>query len=516
MKRSRYDGIGTGLNKLTPNGRQKGWILVRVAILLFLVSALKSNAQDDKLLFTKAPERTMPFVASFPIDDSLFLEKMETTPAGALVFPNSGFYRFEMEAYCLELGDKAPAENTPFTFSQISGKYAEMVTTILANSWKHPEIERNDIQRLVWALSANITIKDLPEDLQGVANVLIDKKGKKLLARNAIAGFAKAVGERIYDELPVDIRDFVSAQENVRAIVQDAEASYEDWQSAAVSLSASSEAAPIDTAVLRQWTYLSEEGIYARIFPKSFSSALLEIYVPEFITIERDSRGRITSESDWKGNRIETEYDDSILPKDLPDVLNVKAYAFKRIIFSQPDPDKNGHIRSYVLDNNGWVFAKTESVAINNSGKSANLPHVRFFSDAGDPFKGFFDRAEKAKGYYDEAKKWSDRLEREGRKPSWKDIDAITDEKHYEDGLDAASKGMSEKVDWVANHALLTRKAWMYSNCVLSGKCAPPTEAEMNKEKKGKPKELKPFEKSVAPKKSGDSDQQSLGIGRPK
>ena len=60
-----------------------------------------------------------------------------------------GFYEMTTKSYCLMAGTFAPSSGDGYMYAPTLGPKEEIVTTILKNAEKHPEVHQHDIQMLL-------------------------------------------------------------------------------------------------------------------------------------------------------------------------------------------------------------------------------------------------------------------------------------------------------------------------------------------------------------------------------
>jgi hypothetical protein len=119
-------------------------------------------------------------------------------------------------------------------------------------------------------------------------------------------------------------------------------------------------------------------------------------------------------------------------------------------------------------------------------------------------------RYNNVKGYFDQGKAYYDRLENIVSEPSWKDIQNLTDYKHYEDGIEAALEGSTtDKTEWLGKHSELLRKAWLFSACRLAGGCEEDAPEKAYSKTEPRWKLLEPSRDSAVP---GNTGRQRLGL----
>jgi len=410
-----------------------------------------ANAYPDAPILDDEAEETATPMASLPRDAD-----------GAFMLP-AGVFEFRAKSFCLYAGAPAAARGDGYLAAPLAGPKARIIGDILTRLYRHPDITQEDVQSLIWAVLSRTKFSSLPRDLQAVAARLLPPADIAALEASAVDRIWQAVRDQAESRLPSAVFEILDAQAKLRDLLA-AGASYAEMASIAVP-DGTVEPQDGDRDIpLGRWNY-DRAGFFIRFTPSSYTDITMQVMVPEAYSITRDALRRITAISSPDGWAMEAAYDDTVTPLVVPGDPGIKGYAFKRLTFKQP---VNGRIETFQLEDEGWTFAGRSNgrgrVPTDSSGV-APTPHGPAAAgvDPGDRYADWGQR-------YKDGQKWAKRT----AQPSEKDVDDLTDTKHYEDGAKKAVTGSAkEKADWLADHGNRERRTVAYVLCRLEGGCDP-------------------------------------------
>ena len=277
-----------------------------------------------------------------------------------------GYYRTEIQSYCLHSGTYAPTEGSGYLIAPLKGSAADLISNILKRSEDHPNIAQHDIQQLVWGIEAGVKFSDYPVDFQARIQPLLSTED--IVKMNI--DYSSAI-----DAMPDELKDVAGMYKSLRKRLVDPSSNYQDLENIAVKNGIPPIGPGSKSVNPGNWAYM-KEGFYIRTFPVSYPQTFIEIYRPAHITSVRDEKNRIISlEND--GCKMEVIYDDSPGMDVLSTTGNpdVPIWRIKTIIMHGPD---QGDILT--LDNYpGWIV-KDKGIPLKNSG--TNTP-VHLDSDPG-------------------------------------------------------------------------------------------------------------------------------------
>ncbi|MCK4822983.1 hypothetical protein KA005_44895, partial [bacterium] len=239
------------------------------------------------------------------------------------------------------------------------------------------------------------------------------------------------------------VRKIVQAEASLREKLTQGEENYEELERVAVLRGVPPFGKGSRNVPRGRWSYHGD-GYFIRYFPSGYQTTQIELYVPEHLQIERDSKDRITLIADSVGNRIETDYDDTIEPLNISGDPTLKGYAFRSIIFECNDPDNPEKKLRIEWKNTGWTFHGVPT----GKGSIGTSP---------GRFSSLKERYEWAK----EHKKQLDELDKQCNPTG--SIDDIMNLGHYTIALKYATSGYSKEKCDVNRHINIVRKGWQYA-----------------------------------------------------
>ncbi len=410
---------------------------------------------------------------------------MLTAPRGDLgsFILEPGAYELEAQSYCLRAGTHSPGSGNGYLYAPLKGQREDIIRHILENSVEHPDIPQNQIQVLIWGILARTKLSDMPNEIQSVASRLLTERERRTLNGGALGLIPDGVRRELFAQLPADVRQVFEAEANIRALLTEGNASFEQLERIAVLAGDPGEGDGSRDVPNGRWSY-HPDGYFIRYQPSGYSHTRVEVSVPHPTVIERDTLGRITAIATADGDRIETQYDDSIAPLTMPGDPSLVGYAFQSIRFVRIDPTQPG-AQEMEWVNTGWTWVEQEGTP---SAASANmwavgqglldtvwLPSQKslMLAQAGDRFSGWQQRYETAQEWRERVEYYQARVaERTGdRSPD--DIENLTELGHYREGIEAATQGsQGDRLDWISRHHERTANALEYAICVLEGGCS--------------------------------------------
>lgn len=392
-----------------------------------------------------------------------------------------GAYAATFESYCLLPGTHGPTAGDGYLTAPLEGQGSELVHAILDRSRLHPTLPQEDIQQLLWALLSRAPYSLLDDDIRMAATTLLTGDEIRALERLSGESLADRLRGAILARAPEPVQRMLQAQDQLRGLLAGASATYEEMRAIAVLDGAPEPQAGDRDVPAARWSY-HPGGYFTRLVSSEYTRTRVEIVVPGGVrpSIARDARGRIVRAAYPGGLVVEAAYDDSIPALVDPDYPDVAGYAFSTLRFS--NGGETAEIR-----NTGWTFAGRASApaaAANDTGDASGDVSGELGASAHGPLErqdGWKQRYDDAKGRYERFKELQKARDEQRRRdarerggPSEGDVADVTDEGHYRDGYDAATKGeASDKASWIEEQLRRTTNAFEYVHCRLTGECEP-------------------------------------------
>ena len=193
-----------------------------------------------------------------------------------------GFYEMNAKSYCLKAGTFAPAKGDGYMYAPTLGPKNEIVTTILKNAEKHPEINQRDIQELLWAIIAKARFADFSGQLKLTAMALLSTADLTHLEGGMLGVLPASIINQAKSKLPQAIQTVFEAENNIRQIVASGNYTYAEMEKYAILAGMAPERTDIPSGI---WT-LHADGYYIRYFPSGYSITKVQVYVPKAVLIK--------------------------------------------------------------------------------------------------------------------------------------------------------------------------------------------------------------------------------------
>lgn len=405
----------------------------------------------------------VPFLDDFNPQRFLPLTRLKRGPHNGFLMSRPGLFEFEARSYCLNAGTYAPTKGDGYVYAPLAGPRAAVIRTLAQNSVDHPEIPQRDVQALIWAILARSKISETSRNIRAAAAKLLSPQDIRDLNGDALGTVSRDILERAVQKLPSAPRQIIENQARLREMLSKASASYEDLEKVAI-LTGVHEPGEGSREVPRgRWSY-HPDGYFVRYLPSGYSRMRMELAVPPPFTIERDAKGRIAAISDNIGNRIESDYDDSVNPVAIQGDPNVRGYAFRAIRFVRPYPMGPEFVKVQRAEwkNVGWTLVGQSSGKGNVESPPAQFPGLKQrYQEAvalDGEVAGVVEGVMKLRGAKD------------GQAGSKRTGQEVADLGHYAAALKSAlGESIKGKEEWILDHALLGKLAWQRSFCELAG-----------------------------------------------
>ncbi|CAN5590594.1 hypothetical protein BH10BAC5_BH10BAC5_07030 [soil metagenome] len=452
----------------------------RIFILFFVIFANIAFGQLDDL-FKKTIGNKDTWLPGKSITSSIndalpsitfldYLKKVEPQVPADLLNLKPGYYRIDVESYCVKAGTDGPSKGDGYLIGPLLGKNADIVSSIIDKSVQHPNIEQHSIQVLLWAIEAGTKYDELSSDLK--------IKISPLLTPEDIVRLNVEVSDAI-NLLPADLVRLADFYNGMREKIKNPATTYEELEKIAVT----NTGVPIDISDIRdridecKWSYIGD-GYYMRAIPKNYYRTTLDILVIPKVNVTYDSKHRVTK---MESSELTTEitYDDEqgrdILSSDGNDDLPI--WRFKNLNFKGEGDEIN-------LENTGWILKDGGKPIAGSRGKGVTLStdnpkNTPAYSKYMDRLKQSKINNEQMVNSGKALKKIKSGGERESESEGLFNISDFDPQKDIHDGMDAATdptdfKGKSK---WFNNNLGNTLGAWRCAIDALAGGCskeAPP------------------------------------------
>jgi hypothetical protein len=267
-----------------------------------------------------------------------------------------GLFEFSAQSYCLHAGTYPPRKGDGFVYAPLKGPRAAVISKILRESVRHPEIAQQNIQLLLWGILAKAKVADMPAPVKNAAYALLSEAEIRDLNGGALGLIPDNVRSQITARLPEPARATFEADAKLRQLLSQAQMpDYAQFEQAAMlSGIPIAESSGIPAG---RWNYDPGARVFLRFFPHSYPLTTVQRYYPQRFHLERDDKGRITLLANESGERIEVVYDDSVAPLLVPGEDALRGWAFKSVRFTSPESvSAPGAIGQASWTNVGWAW----------------------------------------------------------------------------------------------------------------------------------------------------------------
>jgi hypothetical protein len=271
-----------------------------------------------------------------------------------------GYYKTEIQTYCLHAGTYAPTEGSGYLIAPLLGNQSDLISNILKRSEDYPNIAQHDIQELIWGIEAGTKFTDYPVDYQA--------RVKPLLTADEIAKLSVDLSPA-FAMVPDELKDLAKTYSDMRKRMVDPNSNYQDLENIAVKNGIPPIGPGSKNVNPGNWAYM-KDGFYIRTYPVGYPHTFIEIYRPSPVTTTRDDKNRITSfEND--GCKMDIIYDDApgMDVLSTPGNPDVPIWRIKAIIMHGPDAGNE-----FTLDNYPAWIVKDKGVPIKKGGSGSYIP----------------------------------------------------------------------------------------------------------------------------------------------
>ena len=408
----------------------------------------------------------VPFLDDYNPEYFMPMTMLPRTAEGAFVLDRAGDLEFEAQSYCLKAGTYGPDGNrggAGYLHAPQKGPLADVIRSVIRRSYLHPDIPQRDIQVLLWAIIARAKFSNMPRAYQLTAAKLLTPQEILRLNGGALGLVPRSLKDKAFEKLPPAARRVLEAEAELRSLLTEAEATYEDLERVAI-LTGDPPPDKEDRQVPRGRWSLHPEGYFVRYFPHGYREIRIELSVPAPCQVEHDDKGRIALVADKDGNRIEAEYDDGVAPTSLSDESSLKGYAFRSIRFVYPSPEEPGKKLSAQWAGAGWTF-----VGVPSGGGGGGQESGRF--------SGVAERYLRAQGHRKDLERLTEgfakvRSRKAQRSPSLsaENMARVMTLAHFAEALREVIEGSgTERAGWILDPVNLVKRAWQYEVTIYEG-----------------------------------------------
>lgn len=165
-------------------------------------------------------------------------------------------------------------------FAPPLGPKEEIVTAIVRNSVKHPEIHQRDIQLLLWSIIARTKFEDLQNKIKLVATQLLTAEQIVELNGGVMGFIPDKVMQKGMEGLPAPVKTVLEAENKLRQMLTSTNATFEEMERVAVLAGVAPVGEGSQDIPSGRWS-LHPDGYYVRYIPQGYSYTVVQIWVPQ-------------------------------------------------------------------------------------------------------------------------------------------------------------------------------------------------------------------------------------------
>lgn len=209
---------------------------------------------------------------------------MEALRQNGHVLVSPGVHDFYFQSFCLHAGKYSPkTSGTGYLVAPLKGSQSEVVTHILQNYPRFPEVSQHQVQYLLWAIDSGCTFGDLPPESQSVARKILSPEDLKKLGKSFWSVLPRSLRSRLFSEfrsvLPDDLYDTLAMYDNIQHNIAESRYTYQQLERIAVQLGDPPFGSRAEIVEAGTWCDAGK-GYYMRVFPSGFSNTRVQIFVP--------------------------------------------------------------------------------------------------------------------------------------------------------------------------------------------------------------------------------------------
>ncbi|REG98852.1 hypothetical protein [Flavobacterium aquicola] len=268
---SSYSQFSGWKDKLSEAGAALGAKTLGLDKILKKPAAISTSFEDVNKTNSKLPD-------FFLVNNLQPLYLLPKAPTGGYILCD-GFYEMTNKSYCLHAGTFAPSKGDGYMYAPTLGPKQEIVTSILKNAEKHPEINQHDIQILLWTIIARTRFADYSGQVKLTAIALLSTLELTHLEGGVLGVLPESVMNKAKSTLPENIQAIFQAENQIRQLVASGNYTYAEMEKYAILAGMAPERTDVPSGI---WT-LHPDGYYIRYFPSGYSITKVQIYVPREI-----------------------------------------------------------------------------------------------------------------------------------------------------------------------------------------------------------------------------------------
>jgi hypothetical protein len=185
-----------------------------------------------------------------------------------------GAYGATLQSFCLHAGTYGPSKGDGYLHAPLKGARAGMIRAVLRAAPDHPDVPQSDVQTLLWAIEADMTVRDLPAAARRAAAAMLSPRDIALLEANTVGELFERA--RVAVPLPAAIQG-VDLYATMRALISNPNAGFAEIERLAVRSGVPPRRGP--DIPRGRWS-AHPSGAFVRYLPEGYSRTVIEVFVP--------------------------------------------------------------------------------------------------------------------------------------------------------------------------------------------------------------------------------------------
>jgi hypothetical protein len=275
-----------------------------------LSSILKSPSPITTSFSDTKEDQSLPAGFGNNMTPRLLTSQPKSPNNGYLLSP--GFYEMTCRSYCLHAGTYGPAKGDGYLYAPLKGPKTAIIQAIVRNSGVKTSITQTTVQLLIWAVLARTSFKQLSPDLQIASVQLLSAEQLFELNGGALGLLPGSVLDQAEGTLPEPARQAIIAENNLRQLYSQSNATYQDFERVAVLAGL----APGSTVYPAGAWSRHPAGYFVRYYPSGYTRTRVQVYVPApggpgSTANADDQHNSYVRFASWKDTPPPVEYDAS-------------------------------------------------------------------------------------------------------------------------------------------------------------------------------------------------------------
>lgn len=188
-----------------------------------------------------------------------------------------GFYQMVCRSYCIRAGTYGPSQGDSYLYAALKGPKENLIKNLLTAAEKKGNVSQQDLQLIFWAIIAKTKFSDLNPRLQALSMMLLTPAQLLDFNGGALGFVPKIVVQRAIVALPVHVQQIIIAENELRQMFSNANATYQQYEQLAVKAGM----APVDRPAFKRGRWCKHpDGYYIRYLPESYNKTTVQVFVP--------------------------------------------------------------------------------------------------------------------------------------------------------------------------------------------------------------------------------------------